>query len=65
MTVHWGANRGRSDAVETVPGAIAVDGRALQAWATGRSGDRSPSPAQIDLAWQTVTTAIGRPDPLA
>jgi hypothetical protein len=23
------------------------------------------SPAQVDLAWQTVVTSIGRPDPLA
>lgn len=64
VTVHWGANAdGSPIAVETVPGAIAVDGRALTGWAAGLTGDLSP--AQVDLAWQTVTTAIGRPDPLA
>jgi len=32
--------------------------------AAGRDGPPL-SPAQVDLAWQTVVTAIGRPDPLA
>jgi hypothetical protein len=64
VTVHWGAPvEGGPNAVETVPGAVAVDGRSLVTWADQRSG--SMSQAQIDLAWQTVTVAIGRPDPLA
>ena len=32
----------------------------VREWGRGRTFD-----AQVDLAWQTVTTAIGRPDPLA
>lgn len=64
VTVHWGAPvAGGPIAVETVPGAVAVDGRSLRTWADQQSG--SMSQAQIDLAWQTVTIAIGRPDPLA
>lgn len=68
LTVHWG---GRADdapvAVETVPGALAVDGRSLLAWTEEAAGssDTALTQAQVDLAWQTVTTAIGRPDPLA
>jgi hypothetical protein len=72
VTVHWGAPaEGGPIAVDTVPGAIAVAGRALAAWADravadAGAGSRPPlTPAQVDLAWQTVTTAIGRPDPLA
>lgn len=64
VTVHWGAPvEGAPTAVETVPGAVAVDGRALTAWVGSLGGGRSP--AQVDLAWQTVTMALGRPDPLA
>lgn len=71
LTVHWGASPpGSPIAVESVPGAIAVDGRALHEWADQavarviESGE-PVSQARTDLAWQTVTTAIGRPDPLA
>jgi hypothetical protein len=72
LTVHWGAPaQGAPIAVDTVPGAIAVDGRSLSRWAERAVADvvadesRQPlSQARIDLAWQTVTTAIGRPDPL-
>ena len=63
LVVHWGARvDGAAIAVKTLPGAIAVDGRSLQQWAASLPDGRSQ--AQIDLAWQTVTTAIGRPDPL-
>lgn len=73
LTVHWGAPVDDSPiAVDTVPGAIAVDGRSLTAWAERAVADlmsdagREPlSQARIDLAWQTVTVAIGRPDPLS
>lgn len=75
VTVHWGApTPGGPIAVDTLPGATAVDGRSIAEWARRAVGaaadateaDRPPlTPAQIDLAWQTVTTAIGRPDPLA
>jgi hypothetical protein len=72
LTVHWGQSVDDAPiAVDTVPGAIAVDGRSLVTWAELAVDDlhadagREPlSQAMIDLAWQTVTTAIGRPDPL-
>ena len=53
---------GAQDDIEVV--ATAVDGRQLQTWVETAS-DRNLTPAQVDLAWQTVVTAIGRPDPLA
>lgn len=72
LTVHWGAPvDGAPIAVDTVPGAIAVDGRSIARWAeqmiseVGANPTAEPlSPARVDLAWQTVTVAIGRPDPL-
>ena len=72
ITVHWGVpNAGAPIAFDTVPGATAVLGRSLSEWAERASTDvvadpeRTPlSPAQVDLAWRTVTIAIGRPDPL-
>lgn len=73
LTVHWGAALadGAPVAVPTAPGALAVDGRSLRVWAEQALAEleddpgRSPLPqARVDLAWQTVTTSIGRPDPL-
>lgn len=72
LTVHWGAPiDGAPIAIDTVPGATAVQGRSVAEWAVLVTAEvvadpaRSPlSPAQVDLAWQTVTIAIGRPDPL-
>lgn len=64
VTVHWGARSdGGPDTVDPIPGETAVDGRTLVAWAQRQQG--ALTPAQVDLAWQTVLTAIGRPDPLA
>lgn len=65
LRVHWGRRDSPIDAtgVELSPGEIAVDGRRLADWAGAL--DDVLSPAQVDLAWQTVVTAIGRPDPLA
>jgi hypothetical protein len=63
LQVHWGANPTGPPAVDELPGVTAVDGRALAAWLG--TLPTSLSAAQVDLAWQTVTTAIGRPDPLA
>ena len=63
VVVHWGVHNGITMAVEPIPGVIAVDGRRLGEWANGL-GDDVLTPAQVDLAWQTVVTAIGRPDPL-
>jgi hypothetical protein len=64
VVVHWGISRQPEViSVETLPGVVAVDGRAVQAWLDALDGERL-SPAQVDLAWQTIVTAIGRPDPL-
>lgn len=64
LMVHWGPRvEGAVASVETMPGVTAADGRALDAWAAAQP-DRLTT-AQVDLAWQTVTTAIGRPDPLS
>jgi hypothetical protein len=68
LTIHWGANDAAAPtSIESLPGATAVDGRHVDEWAataaTGRDGPPLTQ-AQIDLAWQTVVTAIGRPDPL-
>ena len=64
VTIHWGVAGGAtgSPAVEVVPGAVAVDGRRLASWVDGLP--TALTPAQVDLAWQTVVTGIGRPDPL-
>lgn len=62
VRVHWGA--GASGSADLMPGLTAVDGRSLIEW-TEKLPDRGLSPAQVDLAWQTVLTSIGRPDPLA
>ena len=66
LTVHWGVNGSPVPpaGVEALPGVTAIDGRQLQTWASTVE-IRSLTQAQIDLAWQTIVTAIGRPDPLA
>ena len=63
VVVHWGVNDSERLDIEPVPGVVAVDGRRFAEWAGSLPGD-ALSAAQVDLAWQTVTTAIGRPDPL-
>lgn len=63
VNVHWGPNEGADIAVDLMPGVIAVDGRAISTWAAGRSTAPLTS-SQVDLAWQTIVTSIGRPDPL-
>jgi len=68
VTVHWGvSDTGGPLSVEALPGTLAVDGHRIDEWAAkaARADGPSLSPAQVDLAWQTVVTAIGRPDPLA
>jgi hypothetical protein len=69
ITMHWGTNDGAAPiSVDVMPGASAVDGRHVRDWADRAATERDGqplSPAQVDLAWQTVVTAIGRPDPLA
>lgn len=64
VTVHWGVTPDAAPgSVAVVPGALAVQGRRVTEWAAALPGG-GLSPAQVDLAWQTVVTAIGRPDPL-
>jgi hypothetical protein len=63
VTIHWGAPvDATAVSVDVFPGLTAVAGRQLSEWTRGLSPTLSA--AQVDLAWQTVTTAIGRPDPL-
>lgn len=64
VIVHWGINETGETDVGLMPGVIGVDGRALATWAA-KAGAEVLSPAQVDLAWQTIVTSIGRPDPLA
>lgn len=65
VTVHWGvAESPTAVDIETVAGATAVDGRRITEWIETLT-TANLTQAQIDLAWQTVVTAIGRPDPLA
>jgi hypothetical protein len=64
LVVHWGPPvEGAPSSVETMPGVTAADGRALDAWAAAQP--ERLTTAQVDLAWQTVLTSIGRPDPLS
>jgi hypothetical protein len=64
VEVHWGAPRhGATSSIAVIPGVTAVDGRRLGEWAA--SLPETLTSSQVDLAWQTVTTVIGRPDPLA
>ena len=65
VRIQWGANTaGAPVSVELMPGVTAVDGRRITEWAraatTGHDGPPL-SPAQVDLAWQTVLTSIAAP----
>lgn len=64
VVVHWGVHDADAMAVDLMSAVTAVDGRRLGEWANGLEADALTS-AQVDLAWQTVVTTIGRPDPLA
>jgi hypothetical protein len=64
VTVHWGrADDADAVVVEIAHGSIAVSGHRIDDWFESLSPS-GLSPAQVDLAWQTVVTGIGRPDPL-
>ncbi len=68
ISVHWGVSESNEVEVDLMPGVTAINGRSLADWAEHLqplADAPALSPAQVDLAWQTVTTAIGRPDPLA
>jgi hypothetical protein len=64
--VHWGVNPPEQDgpSIDLMFGVTAVDGRSIAEWASSLTTDRWTQ-SQVDLAWQTVVTSIGRPDPLA
>ena len=65
VVVHWGgADADAPPAVPGMHGVTHVDGRRLDEWA-GTFAGATLTAAQVDLAWQAVVTAIGRPDPLA
>lgn len=72
VVVHWGRIDAEhrtvevglpTVAVEVGFATVAVDGNRLTDWMTSMEETRL-SPPQIDLAWQTICRAIGRPDPL-
>ena len=63
VRVHWARDDGGPACVELGHGSLAVSGHRLVEWLDALPIDRL-SAAQVDLAWQTVTTGIGRPDPL-
>jgi hypothetical protein len=62
LHVHWGAGPGGF--IDLLPGVTAVDGRSIMAWAESLDGQAFTS-TQVDLAWRTVLTSIGRPDPFS
>lgn len=64
VIVHWGVNDSAEITVDPMDGVTAIDGRAISTWAASVGPD-TLTESQVDLAWQTVVTAIGRPDPLA
>ena len=65
VTIHWGRGDD-TDAVvvDIAHGSIAVSGHRIDDWFDSLE-TTGLSPAQTDLAWQTVVTGIGRPDPLS
>ncbi len=63
LVAHWGMNGGGAISVEPMPRVTAVDGRRIVEWANDLA-EVVLTPSQVDLAWQTIVTAIGRPDPL-
>lgn len=63
VVVHWGRTDAQHHSLDSGFATIAVDGNRLADWIAAMEHNRLSSP-QIDLAWQTVCLAIGRPDPL-
>lgn len=65
VTIHWGrVDDTDAVVVDIAHGSIAVSGHRIDDWFDSLSTS-GLSPAQADLAWQTVVTGIGRPDPLS
>lgn len=64
LVVYWGTPRPDDPAAhEVTAGEWAVEGQRLVEWLVALPPGTDTA-AQIDLAWQAVTTGIGRPDPL-
>lgn len=64
VRVYWGTPQPERPAgAELVPGLIAVEGQRLIDWLVALPPGPL-QPAQVDQIWQTVSTGIGRPDPL-
>ena len=63
--VYWGEPQPeRPAALDSGAATVAVEGQRLTEWLlTLPPGPLTP--AQVELAWQTILTGIGRPDPLA
>jgi hypothetical protein len=65
VTIHWGrVDDADPVVVDIARGSVAVSGHRIDDWFDSLSTS-GLSPAQVDLAWQTVVTGIGRPDPLS
>ncbi len=63
--VFWGTpDAGLPAAVERSPGTVLVEGQRLIDWLISLPPGGLTA-AQVDLAWQAVTTGIGRPDPIS
>jgi hypothetical protein len=64
LTVYWSGEHAAGElAHEIAYAALEVPGRRLGEWLATLAADRL-TPAEVDLAWQTVVIGIGRPDPL-
>jgi len=63
--VFWGEPQPDQPAErELTHNSVGIVGQRLDEWLAGLPSDVL-SPGEVDLAWQAVVTAIGRPDPLA
>ncbi len=62
VVVHWGRTSAAQVSAAAGYATIAVDGHRFADWSDGLEDRLAAS--EVDLAWQTVCLAIGRPDPL-
>lgn len=64
IRVYWGTPQPDQPAgIEVARGLVAVEGQRLTDWLVARPPGPL-QPAQVDQLWQTLSTGIGRPDPL-